>query len=114
MHGRPCRRAAVSQAPPRRASHPTTRSVGFHDWSALSDYDSEARILLTTVAREALPVSDGTHLLVSSPLIAFGIRTASVVLRNVFSYSAREPFEAAMVAALRRPAVSPPSQRHVR
>ena len=78
------------------------RLTGFHDWSGLVDYDSEARILLTDVARELLPRSDGAHLLVNSQLVAFGIRAASVVLGNITSYASREPFETALSAALRR------------
>jgi hypothetical protein len=81
------------------------RLVGFHDWTELADYDSDARILLTDVAREGLTRSDGTHVLIASPLVAFGLRAASVILTNVHAYSARPPFEAALVSALRRRAV---------
>ena len=79
----------------------TTRTIGFHEWARMSDYDSEARIVLTGVARETLARSDGIHLLVQSSLVAFGVRTASVALTNVVVYSARASFEAALASSLR-------------
>jgi hypothetical protein len=88
----------------------TGPAVGFHDWSRMTDYDGDARILLTDVAREALPRSEGVHVLVGSPLVAFGLRTASVVLRHVFSYVAREPFEAALTSSLRQLVPPPPKE----
>jgi hypothetical protein len=78
------------------------RLVGFHDWTELMDYDSHARIVLTDVAREALPRSDGTHVLIASPLVAFGIRAASVILRNVHAYSTRTAFEGTLVSTVQR------------
>jgi hypothetical protein len=79
-----------------------TRIIGFHDWANLTDYESDARIVLTGVAREALPRTVGIHLLVRSPLVLFGIRAASVVLSDVHTYDARQPFEHALSSALGR------------
>ncbi len=78
------------------------RIVGFHDWKGLSDYDSEARILLTGVARESLACSEGTHVLASSALVVFGLRAANVILGNVHGYSERAAFDAALASALRK------------
>lgn len=85
------------------------RMVGFHDWSRVTDYDSDARILLIELTREALTRTNGVHVLVQSPLVAFGVRTASMVLPNVHAYEQRAAFDAAMTSALRERAPSPPS-----
>lgn len=85
----------------RVAEHAATRLVGFHDWARMTDYDGDARVLLTGVTRGMISRSDGIHLLVQSPLVAFGIRTASVVLTNVFVYSARAAFKLKLDSALR-------------
>ena len=84
-----------------------TRLVGFHDWSRMTDYDGDARVLLTGASRATIARSDGIHLLVESPLVAFGIRTASVVLTNVFVYSARSAFERKLASTLRRASLAP-------
>ncbi len=85
------------------------RMVGFHDWARVTDYDSDARILLTELTREGLTRTDGVHVLVQSPLVAFGLRTASMVLPNVHTYQLRAAFDAALTFALREHAPSPTS-----
>jgi hypothetical protein len=83
------------------------RLVGFHDWARVTDYDSDARILLTELTREALTRTEGVHVFVQSPLVAFGLRTASTVLPNVHAYQLRAAFDAALSTALRERAPSP-------
>ena len=83
------------------------RLVRFHDWARVTDYDSDARVLLTELTREARTRTEGVHVLVQSPLVAFGLRTASVVLPSVHTYQLRAAFDAALTAALRERAPSP-------
>ena len=78
------------------------RLVGFHDWTGVTNYDGNARIVLTQAARESSARSDGTHVLALSALVHFGLRTADFLLGNIHSYVARAPFEAAMQENLRR------------
>jgi hypothetical protein len=85
----------------------TARLVGFHDWSRMTDYDSDARVLLTAATGATIGHSDGIHLLVQSPLVAFDIRTAGVALTNVFVYSARGAFERRLASTLRRVSNAP-------
>lgn len=85
------------------AMTPALRLVGFHDWERMTDYDSDARILLTDLARELNPRSDGLHLFVKSSLVAFGVRTASVVVPHLHSYASREAFERALTSMRQTP-----------
>ena len=77
-------------------------TIGFHEWSNVKDYDSEARILLTELTRDALPRSQGVHVLVGSPLVLFGLKAASSVLSKVYPHRSRVSFDAALAAALAR------------
>src|ERR1700722_1344801 len=61
-----------------------------HDWSAMTDYDSEARVHLTDVGRQVFPKLKFIHLLVTSPLVAFGVRAANLVLRRITVHSSAD------------------------
>jgi len=88
-----------------RRKHTSVRI--FHDWEAVSGYDSEARVHLTrwtlSAPREALAEC---HVLVRSRLVAMGVSTAALALRvldvPLSSYSVRAEFEAKRAAALAR------------
>ena len=76
------------------------RHCGFHDWSAMTDYDSPARVLLTDVARSILPVTERTHVLSDSPLVALGVRAASIIVGRLIFHPTAFSFERAMTASL--------------
>lgn len=88
-----------------RRKHTSVRI--FHDWEAVTGYDSEARVHLTrwtlSAPREALAEC---HVLVRSRLVAMGVSTAALALRvldvPLRSHSMRTEFEAKRAAALAR------------
>jgi len=88
-----------------RRKHTSVRI--FHDWEAVTGYDSEARVHLTrwtlSAPRKALAEC---HVLVRSRLVAMGVSTAALALHVVdvplSSYSVRAEFEAKRAAALAR------------
>jgi hypothetical protein len=70
------------------------RHVGFNDWFDMTDYDSQARILLTEMVNESIALIEASHVLIASKLVAFGVRAANVVLRRHLTvYSDPEAFD---------------------
>jgi hypothetical protein len=83
----------------------------FHDWEAMTSYDSEARRVLTTWALRSKRSVRTTMFLVASRLVAMGVSTASLATTLVgMTMSAtrvRAEFEAALARRCRKEA--PPS-----
>lgn len=77
------------------------RRVFFHDFWEMSDYGPDARTKLTDAGRAVADITDGIHIALASKVVAFGVRAASVILRNLTAYSDRAPFELALREALR-------------
>lgn len=71
----------------------------FHDWSAVTGYDSDARRELNEFnARHGAAVLQA-HLLVSSKLFAMGISVSSLIAKRDFAaYDDRRAWEAALAA----------------
>jgi hypothetical protein len=57
--------------------------VGFHDWGAMTDYDSQARIFLTQTTQRSLERIEAVHFLVQSRVVTFGIRAANLILKRL-------------------------------
>jgi hypothetical protein len=74
-----------------------------NDWSQMTDYDGEARVLLTDLARAVLPASESVHILVTSQRVAFGVRAANLVLQRITAHVKLETFAAALTAAVEHP-----------
>jgi len=77
------------------------KGLFYYDFEEMTGYDDASRAHLLHFARRVLPGVEGIHVLVRSRVVAFGIRTANVVLKIVQVYTDRTPFEAALRAALR-------------
>jgi hypothetical protein len=73
-------------------------AVGFHDWSEMSNYDSNTRKQLTEWALEQRGKLPTHHILVQSKLVAMGVSTASLLLGGnaIMSYTDRAVFERAL------------------
>src|SRR6478735_191469 len=54
--------------------------TGFHDWRAMTDYDSESRTLLTEAILRNLRYIDVAHIATHSRLVAFGVRAAGALI----------------------------------
>jgi hypothetical protein len=77
------------------------RRVYFHDFWEMSDYGPDARTKLTDAGRAVGDLTDGIHIALASKVVAFGVRAAGLILRNLTAYSDRAPFEHALREALR-------------
>lgn len=77
----------------------------FHDWEAVSGYESEARALLTTWSLERRTLIRGVVVLTQSKIVAMGVATAnlatSVVGVHMQSHMLRAPFERELLDAVR-------------
>jgi hypothetical protein len=56
------------------------RLLGFHEWSGVRSYDSDARAKLTDWGMRIRKEVDRVHFLVSSKILRMGIAVASIVL----------------------------------
>ena len=86
----------------RRAAAAGVRIVSFHDWWEITDYVAETRSRMTTLRRELDHLTDHSNILLRSKIVAFGVRTASMIVRDVTVFTDRASFETALRAALRR------------
>jgi hypothetical protein len=76
------------------------RHLGFHDWHEMSDYDSDARVLLTHVVYELLSQVRGVHFLVQSRVVAFGVQAANLVLRRLMVHPSEASFDRELLRVL--------------
>ena len=74
-----------------------------NDWSAMTDYDGAARVLLTDLARAVLPASEAVHILINSQRVAFGVRAANLVLHRLTAHTKLQTFAQALLAAVEHP-----------
>ena len=91
--------------------------VAFHDWEAVTGYETQARVVLTEWGVRLGKRVERVHLLVKSRIVAMGVAIAGLVLRGMLvSYTDRKAFEAALadrIAQARRPEAggTPPDGR---
>src|SRR5690349_18638017 len=64
----------------RRFVERDVRHTAFSDWWELTGYDDEARTKLTILGRDIHQMTDSTHILVQSKVVAFGVRAANLIL----------------------------------
>jgi len=85
----------------RRFASDGVHYAAFHDWWEVTDYVPEARAGLTKLGSDLERVTHGVNILFRSKVIAFSVRVASLVLRNVTAYSDRPSFVKAVHDTLR-------------
>ena len=74
--------------------------MAFHDLEQVTDYDSEARLLVTPWARQHRPQFRCVHVLVRSQAIAWGIRVLGTLTdRLLVAHHDRTSFETARATA---------------
>lgn len=83
-----------------RVSAESEKYTAFHDWEAMSTYETSARIRLTNVALQVRQKTEGVHLLVGSPIVAAGVQVANLIVRMITTYTDRGRFDAALSRVL--------------
>lgn len=73
----------------------------FHEWTAMTAYDSVARSRITTWALERRRVFGRVHVSVRSQLVAMGVQVANIALGNITAYRGALELETALHATLR-------------
>ncbi len=91
-HRERCTRACAAGGP---------RLIAFHDWEALTSYESEARTALTTWGFDIRSGVERVHILVRSKLVRMGVSVASIVLVGmIVAHGERTKFDRELFAAL--------------
>ena len=78
------------------------RYTGFNDWEAMTDYDSDCRTRLTRTVLDHKGHVEDMHILLASPVVALGVKTANLMVKILTVHTARAPFEAALHGAIHR------------
>jgi hypothetical protein len=80
-----------------------TRLAVFHDWEAMTGYDSSVRQNLTRWSLTHRTHIASINILVRSTIVAMGVATAGLTLRlggmHLYSHTARAEFLSALLAA---------------
>lgn len=76
------------------------RVLGFHDWEAMTDYETAARTRLVQLGVELFRVTDVVHILSASKIVQLAVRGASMVVRSIKMQPDRLSFESALRSAL--------------
>ena len=66
---------------------------GFHDWELMTDYDADARTLLTETTVMNLRRIEVAHFITGSRLVAFGVRPAGAFIGKLVLHPTRASFE---------------------
>jgi hypothetical protein len=70
------------------------RLLVYHDWERLESYEAEAKRSLMDWSTRVTPHWDGSHVLLSSPLVAMAVSVASLTQRGkITAYSSRQSWE---------------------
>jgi len=75
--------------------------IAFHDWSAVTGYDSACRQSLTQWGYEIRGQVERVHILITNKLVRMGVSVASIVLLGmIVSHDEAATFEAQLQAAI--------------
>ncbi len=83
-------------------------NMAFNEWSRMEDYDAQARTLLTRATLEVLGSVKGSHFLVRSRVVAFGVQAANIVLRRLTLHPNEASFQRELADALAKRGSVPP------
>jgi len=86
----------------RRLTAQFGRHEHFNDWEEMTNYDGEARTVMTSTALSIRKDCEHVHLLVRSKAVALGVKVASAVVPNLTSHVDRATFESALTASIAR------------
>lgn len=86
----------------RRLNTQFGRHEHFHDWEGMTNYDGEARAVMTRTALSMRNDYKSAHLLVRSKAVALGVKVASAVAPNLTSHLDRTTFESALTDSIAR------------
>jgi hypothetical protein len=76
------------------------RLLVYHDWERLESYEAEAKRSFVEWSTRVMPHWDGSHILLSSPLIAMAVSVASLTqLGKITTYSSRQRWERSFAQA---------------
>lgn len=80
-----------------------TELRAFHDWEGVTDYDSDARLLLAPWSKEHRDKFAAVHLLLRSRVLAVGIRMVNSITNDVITpHTDRKKFETEFAKARAR------------
>lgn len=86
----------------RRLTKDFGRQQHFHDWEEMTNYDGEARSIMTNMALSMRNDYECVHLLIRSKAVALGVKVASAVVPNLASHTERSTFESALADSIAR------------
>jgi hypothetical protein len=70
------------------------RLLVYHDWEGLEGYEANAKRSFVEWSNRVMPHWDGSHILLSSPLIAMAVSVAALTQRGkITTYSSRQSWE---------------------
>lgn len=85
--------ASAMELAGRRALARYTGYTGFHDWEAMTDYETAARTQLTKFGLETLKATEAFHILVRSKMVQLGVQAVALVVTRIRIHSERATFE---------------------
>ena len=85
----------------RKVVHAHGRVVVIHDWEQMTDYEPEARVILTDIGRELKKQIDLTHILLRSRIVALAVQAATLLVPNIKVHGSRVTLERALHDAIR-------------
>lgn len=74
--------------------------IQFHDWHAMTDYDSAARARLTTFAIDRAKNIAALHMFASVTVVRLAVKAASLAIRNLRMHDERGSFDGELRRAL--------------
>ena len=72
------------------------RVTALHDWEAMTDYESQARVILTDIGRDLHKQLEKVHILLGSRIVTLAVQGASLVIPSIEVHGSRATFEVAL------------------
>ena len=76
------------------------RLTALHDWEGMTDYESQARVILTDIGFDLHKQLEKVHILLGSRIVALAVQGASLVIPSIEVHKSRATFEAALRRAM--------------
>jgi len=86
----------------RRVASEDQRFFAFHDWAAMTDYETESRVRLTRAVLDVRANVDEAHLLISSRIVALGVQAANLVVKILHVHTSRPEFHKLLTDRINR------------
>jgi hypothetical protein len=80
----------------RRIAMSGVRVTNVHDWEGMTDYEPQARVILTEAGRDLQKQIEMNHILLGSRIVTLAVQAASLVIPNIKVHPSRATFEATL------------------